>query len=158
VEIALAPGISRPLVIAFPDGKPRETTVLGLKVKPVRFEHGDPYYPGKSAVAALADGEVRRLFLCTHDGRLAAIAMVDGKESGPVEVKLKPPGTVTGRIVDKDGNPIEGVGFQYFFDDGPGRPGVFVHGSSAIRALTPAEIERTGRTTGYYERDFRYST
>src|SRR5262249_7683738 len=123
VEIALAPGISRPLVIAFPDGKPRETTVLGLKVKPVRFEHGDPYYPGKSAVAALADGEVRRLFLCTHDGQLAAIAMVDGKESGPVEVKLKPTGTVTGRIVDKDGNPIEGVGFQYFFDDGPGRPG-----------------------------------
>jgi hypothetical protein len=155
VAITLAPGVARPLVVEFPDGKARDTTVLGLKPGAI---YSDPFYPGRSAVAALAAGETRRLFLLTHDNQFAAAAVVRGKETGPVTVKLKPTGTVVGRVVDGGGKPVEGVGFQMFFDDGPGSPGVFVHGMSAVRALTETEIKRTPRTKGYYESGFRYST
>jgi RNA polymerase sigma factor (sigma-70 family) len=154
-NLVLTPGARRPLVIEFPDGRARETTVLGLK--PATSGSGDPYDPGKSAIVGLAPDEVRRLFVSTYDSSLAATAVVSGKESGPVRMKLRPTGTITGHVVDKDGKPIPDVSFLVFFDDGPGRPGVFVHGSSAIRAWTPQETQRHNRTRGYYEFGFKYS-
>jgi RNA polymerase sigma factor (sigma-70 family) len=150
IDVTLTPGLTRPLVVESPDGKERDTTVLGLK--PVASDHGGTYYPGKSAVAGLADGEVRRLFVATYDGQFAAAAAVSGKERGPVKVKLKPAGTITGRVVDRDGKPIPGVWFQTLFDDGPGRPGAFVHSGCALRAPTAAESRRGWRTKGYLEK------
>jgi hypothetical protein len=155
VEIALTPGASRPLVVEFPDGKSRDVTVLGLK--PVPVDHGDQYYPGKSAIVGLADGEARQLFLSTRDGQFAAAVVVRDKETGPVTVKLRPTGTITGRVVDGDGKPVVGVSFQTFCDDGPGRAGVFVHGGAVLRASTEAQKQRTMRTRGYYEPGFRVS-
>jgi hypothetical protein len=58
--------------------------------------------------------------------------------------------------VDKDGKPIAGVSFQLFFDDGPVRPGVYVHGSYAARAGTDSEAKRSFRTHGYYEKGADY--
>jgi RNA polymerase sigma factor (sigma-70 family) len=155
VEIALTPGLSRPLVLEFPDGKARETTVLGLK--PVSNDRGEVYFPGRSAVHALAEGEVRRLIVSTQDAQLAASAVVSGKEAGPVTVKLKPTGTITGRVVDKDGKPIAGVSFQTLCDGGPGWAGVFVHGGSIIPTLTPAESRRKPRTSGFYDQGLHVS-
>jgi RNA polymerase sigma factor (sigma-70 family) len=155
VQVVLATGRSRELVVEFPDGKARDARVLGLK--PGLSEYGETYLAGKSVVAGLAEDEVRRLFVGTADGKLAAACVVRGKEGGPVTVKLKPTGTVKGRVVDKDGKPIAGAGFQIFFDDGPGRPGVFAHQGTLIRALTRAESERIGRTKGYYPAGFRFS-
>jgi RNA polymerase sigma factor (sigma-70 family) len=149
VEIALTPAKSRPLAIELPDGKPRDTTVLGLQ--PISRDHGAPYFPGKSVIGGLTDGESRRLFVSTYDSEFAAAA-VNGNETGPVKVKLKRTGVITGRVVDKDGKPIVGVSFQLFFDDGPGRPGVFIHGSYAARAWTTSEAKRSFRTHGYYEK------
>jgi RNA polymerase sigma factor (sigma-70 family) len=149
LELTLTPGVTRPLVVEAPDGKVRDMTVLGLK--PLASDHGDTYYPGMSAVVGLAEDEVRRLFVSTYDGQFAATATVSGKERGPVRVKLKPTGTVTGRVVGRDGKPIAGTWFQTFFDDGPGRPGVFVHGSCAVRAQTEAESRHVWRTKGYLE-------
>jgi RNA polymerase sigma factor (sigma-70 family) len=148
VEIALTPGARRPLAVDVPDGKVRDTSVLGLKAPP--RDHGDLYEPGRTTVTALADGEIRRLFLCTYDGQLAAFAAVDAKETGPVAVKLKPTGTLTGRVLDKEGRPISGVSLQMLFDDGPGRPGVYVHAGFTHRMPTAAETKRLPRTTGYY--------
>jgi protocatechuate 3,4-dioxygenase beta subunit len=149
VEIALTPGISRPLAIEFPDGKAHDTTVLGLR--PIARDRGDQCYSGKGVVVGLADGEVRRLFLSTSDEKFAAVAVVRGKESGPVQVKLKPTSVLTGRVVDKDGKPIVGVWFRIYFEDGSDRPGVFVHGGNIIRGLTEAEVQRGARTHGYYD-------
>ncbi len=156
VAISLTPGISRPLVIDFPDGKPHDTTVLGLL--PFGQDRGGPYYPGQCAVVGLAEGEARRLFLSTHDGRFAAAAVVRAKDAGPVRVKAQPTGTITGRVVDKDGRPVEGASFQLFFDDGPGRPGVYIHTGWVIRASTPAESQRSLRIRGYDEGDFKSAT
>jgi hypothetical protein len=135
------------LVVEFPDGKPRDTGILGLK--PASSDHGDAYYRRKSVVLGLADNETRRLFLATYDGQLGAAANVRGKERGPVTVKLKPTGTITGRVVDKDGKPISGVGFRLYFDDGPGRPGVFIHAGFAQRVHTEMESRRAFRTKGF---------
>jgi RNA polymerase sigma factor (sigma-70 family) len=149
VEIALTPGVTRPLTIEFPDGKVRDTGVLGLK--PSARDHGDQCYTGKSAVVGLADGEVRRLFLSASGGEFAVSTVIRGSETGPIRVKLKPTGTITGRVVDKDGKPIAGVWFRIYFDDGSGRPGVFVHGGTIIRGSTKAESERKARTSGFYD-------
>jgi RNA polymerase sigma factor (sigma-70 family) len=149
VAIELTPGKGRPLVVEYPDGKAHDTTALGLK--PGMRESGDVYFPGLSAVTGLVDGESRRLLLSTNDGRFAAAAVVSARESGPATVTLKPTGTLTGRVVDRDGKPLEGLSFQMFFDDGPGRPGVFIHSGLMFRLMTPAENARHWRTRGYSE-------
>jgi RNA polymerase sigma factor (sigma-70 family) len=155
LDLTLTPGVSRPLVVEFPGGKARDVTVLGLE--PVANDHGGPYHPGKSRVVGLAEGEVRRLFLSSSDAEFAATSTVSGKEVGPVAVKLKPTGTITGRVVDRDGKPIASVWFQTFFDDGPGRPGVFVHGGYTARAPTEAESQRGWRTKGYLDKGVKAS-
>jgi hypothetical protein len=43
------------------------------------------------------------------------------------------------------------------FEDGPGRPGVIVHSGFAARLLTPVEIQRSRRTSGYYDSKFEYA-
>jgi RNA polymerase sigma factor (sigma-70 family) len=148
VEIALTPGLERSLVLQYPDGKPHDTTLLGLK--PVAIDHGDQYSPGKCQIVGLAPSEARRLFASTHDQQFAGLFVVKGNETGPVTVKLRPTGTITGRVVDRNGRPIVGVSFQTLFDDGPGRPGTFVHGGSSHRMRTKAEMDRGGRTSGFY--------
>jgi RNA polymerase sigma factor (sigma-70 family) len=147
VAIALRPALARPLVIEFPDGKPRGTTVFGLK--PIARDSREQYFPGRTRVVGLADGETRRLFVTTHDGQLAAAAIVSTRETGPVTVKLQPVGVLTGRLLNREGKPIVGVSFQMLFDDGPGRRGVFVHSGYAARLPTPAESRRQERTSGY---------
>jgi protocatechuate 3,4-dioxygenase beta subunit len=149
VAVELTPGKARPLGVEFPDGKAHDTTVLGLK--PGTRESGGVYFPGLSAVTGLVDGESRRLLFSTNDGQFAAAAVVSARESGPATVTLKPTGTVTGRVVDRDGKPIEDLSFQMLFDDGPGRPGVFIHSGSMFRLLTAAEDARNWRTRGYSE-------
>jgi RNA polymerase sigma factor (sigma-70 family) len=157
VEIMLAPGVRRPLILEFPDGKPHGTTVLGLRA-PVQ-DHGSQYYPENKPLVILQEGETRRLYVCTHDGAFAVSTLVRAQERGPIKVRLKPTGTVSGRVLDQAGKPIRGVSFQMFFEDSPGRPDVFVHSGTVERLLTPVESKRKSRTTGFMEyKLFRYST
>jgi hypothetical protein len=156
VQIALTPGVWRRLVVLYPAiGKPGDTTVLGLK--PVSHDHGDWYYPGLTAITSLADGEERRLYVCSNDGQFAAAATVDGKETGPVKIQLKPTGTLTGRLLDQNGKPVRGVSFQLRFDDGADRPGVIAHGGFIHRLSTPAEEQRHRRTKGFSIDKVEYS-
>jgi RNA polymerase sigma factor (sigma-70 family) len=148
LSIALAPDRSRPVEVEFHDGKPRDLGALGLH--PVGADRGESIYPATAkAVRGLAEGEARRLFLGTQDGKLAAMTLVDGSQASPVTVKLQTTGIVTGRLLDKTGKPLVGVAFKGFFDDGPGRPGVMYHAGFADRIPTQVELERSQRLTGY---------
>src|SRR5262249_8090059 len=130
-------------------GKPRDLGVIGLK--PVSLDRGEYVYAGTAKpVCGLAPGERRRLFLQTQDQLFAAAAAVEGSGAGPVTVKLQPTGTITGRQLDKDGKPLKGVAFKILYDDGPGRPGVMIHGTSTFRAPTSMEQKRYQLTTGYF--------
>jgi protocatechuate 3,4-dioxygenase beta subunit len=150
VAIALESDRSRPLAIEFPDGKPRDVTAVGLH--PNR-PHGEGVFAGtKAVVRSLEEGSTRRLFLMTNDGKLAAAVAVDGSASGPVAVKLRPTGSVTGRLIDKDGKAVKGPSFQVVYEE-PGRPGVVMLGGLACRLSTPAEQKRSRLTTGYLSPD-----
>jgi hypothetical protein len=141
VAVALPPAVSRPLVVEYPDGRATDTNVLGLSPSPAMTREAR-FYAGWSVVGGLAPDEGRRLFLSTHDGKLAAATTVWGDEPGPAVVRLKPTGTVSGRVVDAAGQPVKGASFKLFFDDGPGRPGVFIHKGFIARKVPAAEAKR----------------
>ena len=57
----------------------------------------------------LAPGDVRQLAFVHRERRLSGSVILRGKVQGPIEVKLGPWGTVTGRLVDAGGQPRAGV-------------------------------------------------
>jgi hypothetical protein len=70
---------------------------------------------GPDFTATLVDPARPRYLMARHSGRnLAGAVAIKGE--GPVELKLEPAATVTGRLVDADGRPIAGarlgVGYQ----------------------------------------------
>ena len=60
-------------------------------------------------VTGLAPGDVRQLAFLHRERRLSGSVILRGKVQGLIEVKLAPWGTVTGRLVDANGQPRVGV-------------------------------------------------
>jgi hypothetical protein len=148
VKIPLTPDRPRALAVEFPDDKPRDLGVLGLK--PVGVDRGEFVHAGTArAVCGLTAGERRRLFLQTRDRQFGAALTVDGSATDPVAVKLQPTATITGRLLDKNGKPLKEVAFKILYDDGPGRPGVMISEGLVHRAPTPIEEKRHLLLTGY---------
>jgi RNA polymerase sigma factor (sigma-70 family) len=143
-EIALDAGGSIPLEVRSPDRKARETWVLGRE--PAEFDHSREYDPMGERVGGLSPGESRTVFALTRDNAFGGHVVLNGREDGPVVVTLKPTGTITGRLVDKNGKPLAGQSFQLFYDDGPGRNGVYLNGGFAQRYFSEAEAKRATRT------------
>ena len=149
VEIALTPGRTRPVVLEFPDGKAHDTNLLGLN--PTPHDSREMYYPGQTELVGLGEHETRRLYASSHDGQFGGMVLVRGAESGPVTVKLKPVGILTGRVVDGGGKPIQGISFQLLYDDGSEHAGVYLNGGFIERLSTPLEQKRSRRTSGFYD-------
>ena len=60
-------------------------------------------------VSGLATGR-RRELLFRHDGKnLGKTTVIEGNQTGPLRVQLEPCGSISGRIVDKNGKPVPGV-------------------------------------------------
>jgi len=56
-----------------------------------------------------------RRLLFMHEGKgLGALVDVRGDEKGPVQVRLRRCGSVTGRIVDGDGQPLAGLVVEFY--------------------------------------------
>ena len=70
-------------------------------------------YPQESPtfeVHALDPSKPRRVTV-THEARkLAGSTLVKGGEAGPITLKLRPWGTIFGRVVDDEGQPAQGHG------------------------------------------------
>jgi RNA polymerase sigma factor (sigma-70 family) len=60
-------------------------------------------------VTGLASGDARQLAFLHRERRLSGSLILRGEFQGPIEVKLEPWGTVTGRLVDEAGQPRAGV-------------------------------------------------
>ena len=78
----------------------------------------------------------------THAGRkLIGSVYLKGDEAGPLTLRLQPWGTITGRIVDEDGQPRGGSGSQHLaasFRSGPPT-------RASCRAATVGAGIQTGR-------------
>ena len=108
LELQADPGRSATIEVVDPDGQP-----LGGTMVRGGSELFQSYaYPEASAgfeVHALDPARPRRIVVW-HEGRkLIGSALLKGDEPGPVIVKLGPWGTVTGRVVDDEGNPRKGA-------------------------------------------------
>jgi hypothetical protein len=110
VDIELDPGAKVHLRVVDQQGKP----VTGVKTagRPDRGRYdGEPQAQAEFDVVALVPAE-DRLVLLVHEGRkLGRVIHVkegDDKDS-PVIVTLESSATITGRVVDRDGNPVSGA-------------------------------------------------
>src|SRR5262249_41736270 len=57
-----------------------------------------------------------RTLTCVHPTRkLAGHLRLTGKEAGPVTITLRPWATLTGRLLDEEGNPMAGVSGRLFY-------------------------------------------
>ncbi|HEY7312760.1 MAG TPA: sigma-70 family RNA polymerase sigma factor [Gemmataceae bacterium] len=62
-----------------------------------------------ATVYALNPDKPRMMAFFHAEKKLGGTAVVRGEEKEPLVVKLRPVGTVSGRLLDGDGNPLEGV-------------------------------------------------
>src|SRR5262249_24078502 len=114
-DVTVDPGVSRVVKIVGPDGRP----VSGAWVLNTR-PYGGTEKPltGSEVTATALDPERPRRLYAQHDGkRLGGYLSLDGKEDGPAVLRLAPTATVTGQVVDRDGNPVAGARVSPSYDD-----------------------------------------
>jgi hypothetical protein len=104
----LDPGRTVTGTVLGPDGKPLAgARVSGLK--DMVYWDGDPL-PGADFTATGLTEDQPRLLQFVHEGqRLAGSVVVRAGEAGPVRVRLEPWGTLSGRLVTPDGEPMTDV-------------------------------------------------
>jgi RNA polymerase sigma factor (sigma-70 family) len=108
-EVALEPGQTLTGTVLGPDDKPLSgATLARLRViNTTRILE----WPSKAletaefTVTGLEPGETRHLFFRHNGKKLAGELVVKAGQEGPLSVKLKPWGTLTGRVHNAEGNP-----------------------------------------------------
>jgi RNA polymerase sigma factor (sigma-70 family) len=118
-------------------------------------------------VTGLAPGDVRQLAFLHRERRLSGSLILRGKVQGPVEIKLQPWGTVSGRLVDAAGQPRAGVELGYpenqqrRLEEGPGslpvHPKTDADGRFLLEGLAPGlkyELQILGNG-GFYGAVFK---
>jgi beta-lactamase regulating signal transducer with metallopeptidase domain len=104
------------------DGKPLSGAVFGGLT-----ENDGPYFPlptARFAVASYQPDRPRQVYFIHRDRKLAGSALLKGPQVGTVTVSLGPWASVTGRIVDAQGNPQANAlihGYAPCFGNRPGR-------------------------------------
>jgi hypothetical protein len=118
-EMVMDPGRTLHGTVLDPDGQPL-TGVRALNLKPRHF--WSKPLPTASFTLTAMEPKGRRFLVFLHEEKLLAKAVeIHDRESGSVSVRLEPTATITGRLVDADGQPRPGVSFLIFLerpDDG----------------------------------------
>jgi hypothetical protein len=119
VDLQVDPGRSATMTVVDLEGKP----VLGAKVEGLSETAGNQVSSLESPtfeVRGLDPSKPRRVTLTHFDRELIGAAFLTGNESGVVTIRLRPWGSVTGRIVDETGKPRPGLRLTY--GSRPNRP------------------------------------
>ncbi len=111
-DLVLETGRSLKLTVLDPNGKP----LTGLRMTGL-FDDGDhwPVPPSEGSsyrILGLKPGRQRDLCFLDEKQKLAGELVLHGDETNPQSVTLRPWGTLTGRVVDAEGEP-QGTGFLY---------------------------------------------
>jgi hypothetical protein len=117
-DIILDPGRTLKGMVIDQDGKP----LSGARISGLRnYGHSPSYWEpeplrtGEFAMFGVKPGQRRRLIV-VHDGqRLAGSLLIEGNEKEPLKVQVRPWATVTGRVVDADGQPKPGLDLLFAF-------------------------------------------
>jgi RNA polymerase sigma factor (sigma-70 family) len=107
-DLVLDPGRTLKGRVLGPDGKP----LAGVRVSGLRsynvhgyWEH-EPLGTPEFLVTGLERGQPRLLQFAHADKKLAGALVVKGDDDGPVSVRLAASGTLTGRLVTPEGEPV----------------------------------------------------
>jgi RNA polymerase sigma factor (sigma-70 family) len=107
-DVVLDPGRTLKGVVIGPDGRP----LAGARVsgdKPMSYWPNAALKGAEFSISTLGDDEAR-LVQVRHEGkRLAGWQVVRGSDKGPVRIALEPWGSVTGRLVRPEGEPMTNV-------------------------------------------------
>jgi hypothetical protein len=150
-DVELLPARTVAGTVVGPDGKP----VTGITVNGLRssLEADEPLDGTSFFVKRLNPARTRKLLFRHQEKNLAALVTVRGDEREPITVRLMPCGTVTGRLLGKDGKPAEGIQVQL------GRQG-WVPGEGESRTDREGRFRMEGLIVGdrYYVMAFLGST
>jgi hypothetical protein len=106
-DIALEPGETRAGTVVGPDGKP----LTGVSVEGHRPVNGQHMKLGtdRFTVTGLSSRTPRPVMFYHPEKRLSKLEWVEADKGRPLTVRLEPPGTITGRVVDARGRPLAGL-------------------------------------------------
>jgi protocatechuate 3,4-dioxygenase beta subunit len=108
VEVALDPGRTLTGTVLGPDGKPL-AGVLVSGLDSTSFWGHQPLEDATFTLTGVESGRPRLLQFAHPEKRLAGSLVIKGDEKGPLTIKLGPAGTLTGRLVNPDGQPVTDV-------------------------------------------------
>jgi RNA polymerase sigma factor (sigma-70 family) len=113
-DILLAPGRQQHLRPVAPDGRPVARTVNFFQEGHLALENivaGNEY-----TFVHPRPGQPETVVILGEDRALGAFVDVKGDEPDPIRVALQPSGTVTGRLVDEDGQPRPNVRLELHYE------------------------------------------
>jgi len=97
------------------DGRP----LTGAEAMGLEPSHGMQPVRTDAVVTGLDPDHPRRLLFRHTERMLSALVEFKGDEREPVEVRVGPAGTITGRVVDKDGRGVADVAITASYQDHP---------------------------------------
>jgi protocatechuate 3,4-dioxygenase beta subunit len=106
-DIALEPGETRTGTVVGPDGKP----LTGVFVEGHRPVGGQmqKLVTDRFTVTSLSSRTPQPVVFYHPEKRLSKLEYVKADKGRPLTVRLEPPGTITGRVVDARGRPLAGL-------------------------------------------------
>ncbi|HLN33615.1 MAG TPA: sigma-70 family RNA polymerase sigma factor [Gemmataceae bacterium] len=123
IELSIDPGRTIEGSLIGPDGKPVAVAVAsGLSYAGRMDPTKDRIALATAAfqVTGLAVQQPRTISFTQKERKLLGYAVLKGNEQGPLNVRLQPWGTATGRLVDAKGNPIKDVQICLHYPKFPG--------------------------------------
>ncbi|HKB03205.1 MAG TPA: sigma-70 family RNA polymerase sigma factor [Gemmataceae bacterium] len=112
LKVTLSTGKSVRGRVLGPDGKPLAGAIArGLRPSTTVFGRWDetPMKTAEFTAESIDPARPRAVVFVHKEKKLAGFVRVRGDEKGPVEVKLEPCATVTGRVVNADGKPMADI-------------------------------------------------
>jgi RNA polymerase sigma factor (sigma-70 family) len=107
--IALEPGQTRTGTVVGPDGKPLKGVLPFGLFALERFAVRGPLTTASFTAKGLSKRTPRPLLFIHPGTRLSKLEWVKADGEKPLTVRLEPPGTLTGRLVDPTGRPLAGI-------------------------------------------------
>jgi hypothetical protein len=125
-DVVLDPGRTLKGIVIGPDGQP----LAGARVsgeKPMSYWRNETLKDAEFTIVSLGDDESRHVQVMHEGKKLIGSLVVRGSDKGPVRVQLEPWGSVTGRLVKPDGEPMTNVWIDigYLPRVQPGKDGKF---------------------------------